>query len=85
MIGQAELDDVNITDRRLRLGLTQADLAAALGVTPRTVARLEAMARLPRLYDLALTALESSHLTVSPAYQTPQARPRRRLALLRSG
>lgn len=46
-------------DRRHALGLTQPQLAAELGVTPLTIKRLEKRPALPRLYDLALEALEA--------------------------
>lgn len=49
---------------RERLGMNQAELAQALGISPSTVARQEQMRErsisLPRVYQLALERLEST-------------------------
>jgi hypothetical protein len=42
----------------LALGLSQAELALTLDVTPWTIKRLEKLDDVPRLYDLALQTLE---------------------------
>lgn len=51
---------MTLRDRRVALDLSQAELAAELGVTRLTIVRLEKKPELPRLYDLALSALETS-------------------------
>lgn len=61
--------------RRMALGLTQADLADRLGVTTRTLIRLEQTGELPRLYDLAVRALELERVT-APDYGGFRNRPR---------
>lgn len=50
-----------LRERRQALGLSQEQLAAALGVRRLTIIRLERAAELPRVYDLAMEALEKRH------------------------
>ncbi|HEY8563574.1 MAG TPA: helix-turn-helix transcriptional regulator [Pyrinomonadaceae bacterium] len=50
--------------RRERLGLTQAEFAAAVGVTSTTVSRYETgqQSPIPKLIELALEALEARRI-----------------------
>jgi DNA-binding XRE family transcriptional regulator len=68
---------MTLRERRLRLGLTQADLAARLGVRRITIVRLEDRGELPLLYDLAMATLEARHVT-APDYPQHRNRPRQR-------
>lgn len=54
------MDDVRLAERRRELGMTQAELAHALGVTQQRVSLWELGGAMhhPRMLDLALRALE---------------------------
>lgn len=49
---------MSFRDRRLALGLTQAQLAVELDVSVLTIKRLDKAPAIARLYDLAMEALE---------------------------
>lgn len=57
-----EIMAVSVKDWRLRVGLTQRELAGLLGITERQVIRLEAgHCPTTRMHELALQALDAEH------------------------
>jgi transcriptional regulator with XRE-family HTH domain len=57
------MDKNTLKKRRGRLGMTQADLAAELGVAPNTVSRYETGSLpVPAHMNLVLEALEKRHI-----------------------